>query len=904
MPGWFKYAATPANQDVRQVYAGLLLYVDNVVRGTLGRYDREEVTERGATLAVMGALRAFLDVYSRNRGGSAAAGKRRVRKWRQLADAVGGLFDGLGRRGCSRGQKVDLLMLQLSKQCCSEPQREKNARQRRRGGQTGGARRAQQRLIKETKGDVCPPPENVLLRNHVRRGYFSQSKRRSSCTSRHGLTNADTGEQPKVRTVAGNVHHVPVRAPQSTTAAPREARKSPLASDRREVRQQRTGRGLLNGKRSLPLNEGRTRCRRAVQVARAVSVTPAGCAGRDHISSGLEFEAQCEQAWASDLQGTGVGVGLEVVEETSVDSGTGGITPACERPQQAETEEPMPDGDVSASDRVGSVLTAARSKEDVWKLFEESFIYDNDYWLPSKKKVSFAKRFRHLKAPEMSQSWPLDVPDIGCLDYDAVKRLVKGTPQEQDVVWAISLVNDYDAYLALHPEGWKPQCTQKTKDFEGEENGLVLKKYIQPLSRKEVRQFVHGFTVPKVKKQKKRTVLDGRPQNEQQFKPPPVDLPGLHDIEEAVKKYSMCTEYDGTGWFHQFGLHPDIARHWVLRIGNERFAWMRMPMGWSYAVYIAHTVARELAKVDVDGVYVLVYIDNVYFFSNDAAAMAAARKIFEARCAEVSAKFEVSTETTDNLKVLGMQCNLTKKTVSLPASFMDKLETLMTVFNDLWWTEDGSGGHVRPTTHAIWKVFGAVTWATRVLGVKLCHYPRWVAWLCRRAGQLAHDPTLWGKSCGIWPSARKELWELLLELKENQPRAIRDSDGEHTKTIYTDASNIGYGFVFDDGDMDEVVSRKWSLIMRGKIIAERELFALVEGVEEVLRRSPGTRHVHVLCDNVNVVRWVQRGRGKSFWSNEMLTRLEKALEANGAFVSVEWIPSGENLADAPSRGMK
>eukprot|EP00760_Papus_ankaliazontas_P020961 PhM_4_TR18616/c0_g3_i1/m.83744 len=79
---------------------------------------------------------------------------------------------------------------------------------------------------------------------------------------------------------------------------------------------------------------------------------------------------------------------------------------------------------------------------------------------------------------------------------------------------------------------------------------------------------------------------------------------------ECVASFALCQELDGTAYFNQFPLHPLIAREWCLRIGKERFTWNRMPMGWSHAVFVAHTVTLFLSSVDVPETRVLVY--NVY----------------------------------------------------------------------------------------------------------------------------------------------------------------------------------------------------------------------------------------------------------------------------------------------------
>jgi len=553
----------------------------------------------------------------------------------------------------------------------------------------------------------------------------------------------------------------------------------------------------------------------------------------------------------------------------------------------------------------------ASSSEAVWKLFNETFLYGEEYWLPSaqqKKLLSFKEKAFMRQSHD--SSWPLDIPDdLECLNYTAMKELAKGSPNEDAVKRAISLVDDYSAYCSLYKDGYKTTCCQPSRDFEHDVPHLSTQKFVEKVKRNEVKNFVHGFTVPKPKKKKQRTVLDGRNENALQRPPPemtgPHKLPGLQEIEDATRRYSYCCEYDGRGWFHQFRLHPKISRHWVLRMGGERYAWMRMPMGWSHSVWIAHVCATELARVEVEGVHVLVYIDNVYFFSNDVSKINEARAVFEERCQRVSACFEVTTPTGQEMTVLGVQIDLKNKTVALTSAFIDKLDVLVAMFDHLWYNKNNDGNTYRPSSFAIWKVFGAITWATRILGIKLCRFPRWTAWLCRRAGQLAKDPSLWEKPCAIWDSAREELRSLIAQLRpdeEGVPRTrnVAQVPGPQTQVVWADASNTGFGIVLDGLGIDDVIARRWSPIMLRKTIAERELYALLQGVRAALKLGT-SQHIHVMCDNSNVVCWVNRGRGKSFFSNSLLAELDSLLEQHGAFVTVEWIPSEKNLADEPSR---
>lgn len=546
-----------------------------------------------------------------------------------------------------------------------------------------------------------------------------------------------------------------------------------------------------------------------------------------------------------------------------------------------------------------SVLGGHVRKESAWKVLSEAFLYENvqTYASPFPKvKVHKTERVHPVAGSEM---WPLDVPAVSVLNYAAIERLVQGETYEHKVKEALSWVTDPDAYNALHLpyNNMDPIiCARKSHEFEPDLQSLKDKGFVTEIARSQVKEFVHGFTVPKPKKQTRRTILDGRPQNAKQSEPPHTQLPGLEDVIRLAQRFSFCREYDGTGWFHQFGLHPDIARHWVLRVGKGRYRWNRMPMGWSRSVYVAHTVAEALAAVTSEHAFILVYVDNVYVFGDTIEAVEQLSHAFEERCTEVGAQFSVSTDTTTILTVLGIEVNLMLKTIALPQKFIAKATLVKDMFDELWW-ERGSSVQ-RPTTHLIWRVFGALTWGGRILGIRSCQYPHWIAWLCRRAHQLAERPQLWHSPCGIWPSARRELHAFLDKILTNQPRSILRMDSV-AHTLFTDASGSGYAIVHE-GDLGRIVSRRWGPDMYSRPIAEKELYAVCQGVHDAMLHVPThVRHFSVLCDNANVVTWCTRWRGKSLFSNRLLQQLAHSLGSRQ--LSVHWISTHDNIADEPSR---
>ena len=96
-----------------------------------------------------------------------------------------------------------------------------------------------------------------------------------------------------------------------------------------------------------------------------------------------------------------------------------------------------------------------------------------------------------------------------------------------------------------------------------------------------------------------RTIYDGRPFNSQCKRPPPVNIPDPVDVSRfmsTIPANKLCVYLaDFRHFFHQFGLHEKIKRYFGLAIGESMFAWNTLPMGFSWAPFVAQGTAMALA---------------------------------------------------------------------------------------------------------------------------------------------------------------------------------------------------------------------------------------------------------------------------------------------------------------------
>ena len=519
--------------------------------------------------------------------------------------------------------------------------------------------------------------------------------------------------------------------------------------------------------------------------------------------------------------------------------------------------------------------------------------YDCDYWwLSTDDREPWFQRPPHRSSgPPGWEKWALDVPPVPTLDYQQLRAMTSKSEQtKSDMCQGLDWCTDLRSFESRLRPGWVfSSRAHRSKDFEGAEEQLLRDGYTSPISRSKIKCAIRGFAVPKVKKRKRRAVLDGRAVNEGMKEVPHVRLPSQSDIDECVLKYNYFVELDGTGWFHQFALGEGIPAYFAMQFGSRTYQWNRMPMGWAYSVWIAQKTTEFLADFELpNGVRIVVYIDNVYVFGMDKDSIDDAVRVFLDRCKLANAQFSVTTPLTHAGVVLGMEVELQRKTVRLPENFVEKI---MAAQHNL----DGLFNNESVHTRLLWKLFGCLQWGARVLHVHMYKYPRWSAWLSHRAGQLHSNPSLWDRGCRIWPKALNDLARLCADICANWERTIRITS-TMSRTVFTDASDVGYGISHLGG---RTFGRRWTSTMTRHTIALRELYGSVEGVKDTVAMYPDAEHIHLVGDNTNVIAWIKKRKAPSFYGNRLLNDLFAALGART--LSTEWIPSADNPADAPSR---
>ncbi|KAE8225524.1 hypothetical protein CF326_g7852 [Tilletia indica] len=118
--------------------------------------------------------------------------------------------------------------------------------------------------------------------------------------------------------------------------------------------------------------------------------------------------------------------------------------------------------------------------------------------------------------------------------------------------------------------------------------------------------------------------------------------------------------------------------------------------------------------------------------------------------------------------------------------------------------------------------------------------------------------------------------------------------------VYSDASDLGCGVVIDGK------AQQWLLPgmieKDGVDIGVMEAWALQLALAASIALGAVDCITRFQVDNLGVVYAFRKGRSRSKWTNKCLHCIAEMAMAAGVTMSITYVPSAENLADAPSRG--
>lgn len=120
--------------------------------------------------------------------------------------------------------------------------------------------------------------------------------------------------------------------------------------------------------------------------------------------------------------------------------------------------------------------------------------------------------------------------------------------------------------------------------------------------------------------------------------------------------------------------------------------------------------------------------------------------------------------------------------------------------------------------------------------------------------------------------------------------------------VFVDASTgWGIGLVIDDSWDHWRLRPGWKV--EGRDIGWAEMVAVELGLRALVERGYSNTHIKMRSDNKGVVGALDAGKSRGVQSNRVLQRIVACMLDNDIWLSIEWVASEDNPADAPSRGL-
>ena len=462
----------------------------------------------------------------------------------------------------------------------------------------------------------------------------------------------------------------------------------------------------------------------------------------------------------------------------------------------------------------------------------------------------------------------------------------------------------------------KPFQRRRPKEFrpDTEEGERLLDEYTSELlakrATKEVtdpREIAEGFESQLILVKKKgtnkwRPCLSARELNEfityHKFK-----MEGLPTVKKLVKKGDWLTKVDLSDAYFHVPIHPEHQKYLQFRWRGKVYRFTALPFGVASAPRIFTKVLRPIIQeCRRRGVRVVVYLDDLLIISHTRKQAAANTKI-----------------VTNLLKKFGFKLN-DKKSDTVPKQRQEFLGTIIdTNAMQLQMPEKKLKKFIKEARQIVQKVKKGIQITTRKLaGIigKLNSMAQAIKNTRTHLNGLQHDLR---RALRAGKRSRK-LWSQLITLSHH---AVQDlvwwtTEAVHWngitllplkfhKTIYTDASFLGYGGVVVDNNNHRrkrhTIRGFWSRHEDDKSINVLEMMAVHRTLKAVVKHLQwDSLNIELFVDNITTMVYINKGSGRYPHLAKISIMIHQLLEANNLNVVCRYVNTKDNvLADQLSR---
>jgi len=406
-------------------------------------------------------------------------------------------------------------------------------------------------------------------------------------------------------------------------------------------------------------------------------------------------------------------------------------------------------------------------------------------------------------------------------------------------------------------------------------------RVVRDVRQSDIKVVTNFFCVDK-KDKTLRLVVDGRKVNVLMERPPRMDLPSLHSVIDYLMSNAYALQVDGTSFFYQFGISEEVGTMFCANLAAERgrftpVALTRMPMGWSYAPYIAQLTSNTLLRGRDGRVLGIAWIDNFTISGKTKEEVMANFLEFRDRCDACNVQIDDrNPEPETVLNALGLFFDLSSKELMLDPAWVGKQDLSLAA---------------EMTPRHLYMITGSGIWHDFAKHLPLCHRDASMD-VVRRVASLVHDTKSWDTPIPFSTAELTALRTWVGDLIKNEPVTWIPRP-EPQLDLWSDASDSAWAALwFHEGAIAAGEQGTFTSEQSNWHIFLKEAFA----ANRVLSASRGIPRA-INIDNKPLVQCIHRG----YSTNRFVNSLIKSWDLEN--ITAQWIPTTIQKADPYTRGL-
>jgi hypothetical protein len=424
-------------------------------------------------------------------------------------------------------------------------------------------------------------------------------------------------------------------------------------------------------------------------------------------------------------------------------------------------------------------------------------------------------------------------------------------------------------------------------EIQRELNWMLEQEIVKPVE-KMTDQFVSPLFLATNSDLTKRPILNVSEINSDYLPKLHFKMETLAVVLPLINKGDWFTSWDLRKGFFNIYIHPDHQKFFCFDWEGQRYQFTCLVMGLSVSpMFFSKLVGTLIQLARRWGIQISFYMDDTLLrapsFTRGLADTRIVGNLFQQAGFLLHGDKSVQ-EPTQQIKYLGFMIDSVSMCLSLPPEKVKRLQ--QAVKKALKELNNGR----RLTVRIAAKTIGFVVSALPATVYGKAHY---------RSLEFAKLDQLQAQNFNFdakfqWPESCRE--DLRWWANPSNSFTASFQVLSPTTTLTTDASLTGWGAIWNSHE----VHGAWENDERR--IDELELRAVLQAIETFPILRPGQR-ILLRCDNTTAVTYVNNMGGRIFRLNRVAKRIWEKLEETGSFMQAVYIATGDNPADALTRGI-